>query len=56
MKHSQSRSADFWRTFTLSLAAAGLLFGLGWLLISHNGIHITRLQRRKQLTHVVVLN
>ena len=37
MKHSHSRSADFWRTFTLSLAAAGLLFGLGWLLISHNG-------------------
>ena len=26
MKHSHSRSADFWRTFTLSLAAAGLLF------------------------------
>ena len=37
MKHSHSRSADFWRTFTLSLAAAGLLFGLGWLFISHNG-------------------
>lgn len=37
MKHSHSRSADSWRTFTLSLAAAGLLFGLGWLLISHNG-------------------
>ena len=37
MKHSHCRSADFWRTFTLSLAAAGLLFGLGWLFISHNG-------------------
>ena len=34
MKHSYSRPAEFWRIFTASLAAAALLFGLGWLLIS----------------------
>ena len=34
MKRSYSRPAEFWRTFTLSLAAAGLVFALGWLLIT----------------------
>lgn len=33
MKRSYSRAAEFWRTFTLSLGAAALVFGLGWLLI-----------------------
>lgn len=34
MKHSHSRAAEFWRVFTVSLAAAAVVFGLGWLLIS----------------------
>ena len=34
MKRSYSRPAEVWRTFTLSLAAAGLVFALGWLLIT----------------------
>lgn len=36
MKHSYSRAAEFWRVFTVSLAAAAVVFGLGWLLISRS--------------------